>query len=67
MRNPLTPSPERIRALEMELFSARIDIDVKGLVRYARVFGLIASILIVFALIVIDVFFFSCCQSVRRF
>ncbi len=58
MRNPLTPSPERIRALEKELFSARIDIDVKGLVRYARVFGLIASILIIFALIVIDVFFF---------
>ncbi|MDO9523333.1 MAG: type II secretion system F family protein [Methanocorpusculum sp.] len=58
MRNPLTPSPERIRALEKELFSARIDIDVKGLVRYARVFGLIASILIVFALIIIDVFFF---------
>ncbi|ABN07623.1 type II secretion system protein [Methanocorpusculum labreanum Z] len=58
MRNPLTPSPERIRALEKELFSARIDIDVKGLVRYARVFGFIASILIVFALIVIDVFFF---------
>ncbi len=58
MRNPLTSSPERIRSLEKELFSARIDIDVKGLVRYARVFGAIASILIVFALIVIDVFFF---------
>lgn len=58
MRNPLTPSPERIRALEKELFSARIDIDVKGLVRYARAFGFIASILIVFSLVVIDVFFF---------
>jgi len=58
MKNPLTPSPERIRSLEKELFSARIDIDVKGLVRYARVFGVIASILIIFALIVIDVFLF---------
>ena len=58
MRNPLTPSPERIRALEKELFSARIDIDVKGLVRYARAFGFIARILIVFSLVVIDVFFF---------
>ncbi|MEA5086445.1 hypothetical protein SDC9_33196 [bioreactor metagenome] len=58
MRNPLTPSPERIRALEKELFSARIDIDVKGLVRYARVFGFIASLLIIFAFIFIDIFFF---------
>lgn len=58
MRNPLTPSPERIRALEKELFSARIDIDVKGLVRYARVFGFIASLLIIFAFVFIDLLFF---------
>ncbi|HKL97494.1 MAG TPA: type II secretion system F family protein [Methanocorpusculum sp.] len=58
MRNPLTPSPERIRSLEKELFSARIDIDVKGLVRYSRIFGIIASALVVFALLLIDILFF---------
>lgn len=58
MRNPLTPSPERVLQLEKELFSARIDIDVKGLVRYARVFGFIATLLIIFAFVFIDLLFF---------
>ncbi|HJJ43473.1 MAG TPA: type II secretion system F family protein [Methanocorpusculum sp.] len=58
MRNPLSPSPERIRSLEKELFSARIDLDVKGLVRYSRIFGIIASALVVFALFLIDILFF---------
>jgi len=63
MRNPLrylfSLSPERVKSLEEQLFSARIDLDVKRLLIIARTVGVLVGLLIVLSVFFFDRFLFT--------
>ena len=59
IKSPFVLSPTRIKILEHDLFSARIDLDVKGLLRIAQISGILSGITIIIAVFLFDRFLFT--------
>lgn len=57
-KTPFLLSPTRLKMLESDLFSARIDLDVKGLLRIAQFAGLISALAIILTIFLFDLILF---------